>query len=96
MSPEQKELFRLALLRVLDLNRTRWGLGIVSIAHHIRQFSFTAANFGGDQAFHDAIADEIQYLTDKCLIEEALKSVSKDNRAWRITTDGIAYIDQRG
>lgn len=97
MNPEQKELFRLALLRVLDANRTRYGLGVVAIAHALRIFSFTAGDFGGDaRAFHDAIADELQYLGDKGMIEEALKAISKDNRAFRITEKGIGYVDERG
>jgi len=97
MTPEQKELFRLSILRVLDANRTRFGIGIVALGHHLNIFGFNIATFKGDvQAFHDAIADELQYLCDKGLAEEALKVVSKENRAWRITTDGIAYIDTRG
>lgn len=97
MTPEQKENFRLAILRVLDANRTRFGLGIVAIGHALRIFAFTAANFGGDmKAMYDAIADELQYLGDKGLIEEALKVISKDNRSWRITDKGIGYIDERG
>lgn len=96
MTPEQKENFRLAILRVLDANRTRYGLGITAIAHAIRAFAWSAANFGGDlKAFHDAIADALQYLGDKGFVEEALKMMSKDNRAWRITDKGIGYLDER-
>ncbi|HEY4414482.1 MAG TPA: hypothetical protein VGO57_02225 [Verrucomicrobiae bacterium] len=95
MNSQEKELFRLALLRVLDSNRTRYGLGVVAIAHALRLFSFTAANFSGDaKQFHDAIADEIQYLTDKGLIEEAMKAISPENRAWRIASEGIALVDK--
>lgn len=97
MTPQQKEDFRLAILRVLDANRTRYGLGIVAIAHAVRAFAFSAANFQGEvKAFHDAIADELQYLGDKGMTEEALKVISKDNRAWRITEGGIRYLDERG
>lgn len=97
MNAEQKELFRKAILRVLDANRTRYGLGIVAIAHALTIYSFTIANFSGDaKAFHDAIADAIQYLTDKGFVEEAMKGISKENRAWRITDAGIAFIDEQG
>lgn len=97
MDTEQKELFRLAILRTLDRNRTRYGLGQVAIAHAIRIDGFTAANFGGDAAaFSSAIADEVQYLSDKGLAEEALKVISRENRSWRITEKGIALIDAQG
>ena len=97
MNAEQTELFRIAILRVLDANRTRYGIGIVAMGHHLNLFGFNIAMFKGEvQAFHDAIADALQYLCDKGLVEEALKVVSKENRAWRIASAGIAYIDQRG
>ena len=97
MNPEQKEFFRLAILRVLDLNRTRYGLGTVALVHHLAQFDYSSRKFGGDmKAFESELMDALQYLTDKGLIEEALKVVSRENRAWRITTDGIAYIDSQG
>jgi hypothetical protein len=94
MNPESKELFRLALLRVLDANQTRYGLSLVAMGHHLTQFSFGVANFKGDAAaFHAAIEEEIQYLADKGLAEEALKVISRENRAWRITRAGVAFVD---
>jgi len=93
MESQAKELFRLAILRVLDTNRTRFGMGTVAIAHHLAAFSFTASNFASPKAYHDEIADALQYLEDKKLIEEALRVVSRENRSWRITTDGIAFLD---
>ena len=95
MNAEQKELFRKAILRVLDEQRTRYGLGIVALGFHVRKFGFSAANFESDKEFHDAFADALQYLDDKHLVEEALKSVSKENRAWRITGTGIAFVDEQ-
>lgn len=96
MNPEGKELLRLAILRVLDANRTRFGLGVVAIAHLLSEFSFTANNFGGHEQFHVAVGEAVEYLADKGLIEEALKVISKENRAWRISRDGIAFVDERG
>ena len=97
MTPERKENFRLAILRVMDANRTRFGLGIVALGHALRNWGFNAGDFGGEmKAMYEAIADELQYLGDKGLIEEALKVISKDNRAWRITEKGIGFIDERG
>ena len=95
MNPEQLELFRLAILRVMDANRTRFGLGLVATGFHLNQFGFTAANCGGPEKFVELLADEIDYLTGKQLVEEVLKTVSRDNRAWRITPLGIRFVDQR-
>jgi hypothetical protein len=94
MNSEQKELFRLAMLRVFDANRTRYGLGIVAIAHHLTPFGFGAKDFKGADEFYAAIEDELQYLCDKNFAEEALKNISAENRAWRITRDGIAFVDR--
>lgn len=97
MNAEQKELFRLAILRVLDANRTRFGLGASAIALHLVRFGFVTANFGSEEKFRAMLADEVQYLCDKDLAEEVLeKVVSRENRCWRITTAGIAFVDERG
>jgi hypothetical protein len=95
MNPEQSELFRLAILRVMDANRTRFGLGLPAIGFHLNQFGFNAANCGGAENFTGLLADEIDYLAGKQLVEEVLKTVSRENRAWRISPLGIRYVDQR-
>jgi hypothetical protein len=97
MNAEQKELLDLAILRVMDANRTRFGLGIKGLAAGMLIYSWTKANFAGDEeAFHSAIADRLQYLCDHGLAEEVLKGVNKGNRAWRISTAGIDHVDERG
>ncbi len=95
MNAEQKELLRLAILRVMDANRTRFGLGIVAIGYHLNQFGFSAGNCGGQEKYAELLADEIDYLTSKQLVEEVAKTVSRENRAWRLTSEGIAFLDQR-
>lgn len=86
MTSEQKELFRKAILQVLDLNRTRFGLPASAIRLHIGQYGFLSAQV-------EAIQEELDYLTAKNLAEEVVKVVSREVRAWRITTDGIAFLD---
>lgn len=95
MKPEEKELLRLAILQVMDSNRTRFGLGEVALAHQIMAFGFNAGRCGGPEVFKTEIAEAIEYLTNKQLVEEALKVVSRENRAWRITRAGIAFVDER-
>jgi hypothetical protein len=89
MTPEQQELFDLAILRVLDANRTRFGLGLTAVAHLLAPFGFPSPNA-------DTVSDRVDYLTGKNLVEEVLKTVNRANRAWRITTAGIDYVDQKG
>jgi len=86
MTPEQKELFRRAILLALDANNTRFGLGIPALRLALGGFGFP----GADGA---AIADEVDYLAGKGFVEEVLKKVSRENRAWRITTAGLAFLD---
>lgn len=85
MTTEQRELFRLAILRVLDANPTRFGLGRSAIAHNMAVFGFQSPTT-------DDLTAELQYLEDKKLITEALKSISPENRAWRITAEGRDFI----
>lgn len=93
MKEEQKELFRKALLQVLDANRTRFGLTVTAMGLHLGAFGFSVTNFPTIGEFHGAIEEELGYLEGKGFVEEALKVISKENRAWRITRAGIAFID---
>lgn len=89
MTAEQKELFRKAILQVLDLNRTRFGLPPSAVRLHLGQFGFPMATV-------DSIQEELDYLTSKNLAEEVVKVVSREVRAWRITSGGIAFLDAQG
>lgn len=87
MTEEQKELFRKAVLRVLDANRTRYGLGLSAVGHLLTQFGF-------GQAKSEELAEAVDYLERKGLVIEVMKSVNRSNRAWRIEEAGIAYLDE--
>lgn len=86
MNGEQRELFRLAVLRVFESNNTRFGLGVPAVRHALGVFGFAGAEEGD-------VRDEIEYLGSKGLVEEVLKKISRENRAWRITSEGIAFLD---
>ncbi len=88
MSAEQRELFRLALLRVLDANHTRFGLSAAALGHLVAQFGFPSPPT-------QAVIREIQYLEDKGLIAELFKGISPENRVWRITAEGRDYLGER-
>lgn len=85
MSPEQKELFRLAILRVLDANNTRFGLGRSAIAHSMVLFGFASPRT-------DDLDAALAYLEGKKLIYEVLKGISPENRAWKITAEGTDFV----
>lgn len=89
MTPAQQELFDLAILRVLDANRTRFGMPVEAIAHLLAQFGFPHPNL-------EVVLDRLDYLGRKEWVEEVLKVANKANRAWRITTGGINQVDERG
>lgn len=87
MTNEQRELFRQAILRVLDSNNTRFGLGVSAVQHSTVLFGFPSPKASD-------VSAELQYLADKNLIVECLKGISPENRAWRITAAGRDYLAQ--
>jgi hypothetical protein len=88
MNAETKEQFRKAILNVLSANHTRHGLPASAIAHHMAIYGFSSPKT-------DELKDELDYLErrDPALVEQALKLISKENKAWRITEAGEAYLD---
>lgn len=88
MSPELKEQFRMAILKVLDANNTRFGLTVPAVSHMLPMFGFSHPKA-------EEVADEMEYLSKKELITEVLKVVSRENRAWRITQEGSGFVDSR-
>ena len=87
MNPHQRELLRLALLRVLEANPTVYGLGLEALCHLASRFGFTSPE-------PSAVALEIQYLEDKGLVLPVNKVVSPENRAWRISAAGRDSLAQ--
>lgn len=89
MNADQIELFRKAILNVLSANPSRRGLPSSAIAHHMGMFGFPSPRT-------DDLLDALDYLErrDPPLIDQALKVISKENKAWRITPAGEAFLDQ--
>ena len=88
MNPEPRELFRLALLRLLDANPTRYGLGAAALAH-------LAATYGFAFPTAEQVCREAQYLADKGLLAPLDKTISPENRLWRITAAGRDFLAQQ-
>jgi hypothetical protein len=81
MNGEQREQLRLSLLRFLEDNPTRFGLGTVLLCQMARQE-------GRPALLWREVEQELLYLHDKGLVTEACKALSPEIRAWRITAAG--------
>jgi hypothetical protein len=88
MDPEQRELYRHEILRILDANQTRFGLSAGAIVTHAVVEGFSMNRETCDR--------ELTYLVDKELVAEVGKTLSPENRAWRITAAGRDYLASRG
>ena len=91
MTAEQTEIFHYAVLRVLDQNGTRFGLGTQALTTLIGQFGFTV---GCDQ-----VGRACEYMADE--ENGYVKLVNKGqfnpaNRAWQITAKGTNLLRERG
>ncbi len=85
MNPQRRELLRLALLRVLDANSTRYGLGLEALRH-------LSASFGFYMPEPELVEAEMCYFEDKGFAAQIAKPISPENRAWRITANGRDYL----
>jgi len=89
MNPEQRELFRTAILRVLEANPSRFGLTCRALAHLVAVYGFMSPD-------NAQIECETQYLADKGLVTDVAKEISPENKAWRITASWRDYLAKRG
>jgi len=89
MTAAQRELYRAALLRVLDANETQYGLSAMVLAVHVAVFGFRG--LGAELA-----TTELRYLQDKGLVNRPSKAISPENQTWRITAAGRDWLAQNG
>jgi len=89
MNPTQRELYRTALLRVLEANETQWGLSAPVLAVHVALFGFRG--LGAELA-----STELRYLQDKGFVSAPTKAISPENQTWRITAAGRDWLAQNG
>ena len=85
MTNDQRELFRTALLRILDANHTRFGLTVQALCHLMPVFGFFKSK-------PDEAERELEYLKDKGHVALVPKPISPENRAWRITAEGRDFL----
>jgi hypothetical protein len=91
MTPAQREMFRLAILRVLETNGTsRYGLTAENISHFLPQFGFRATVAQVDH--------ELNYLSGEplCHVDLVNKGgFSPEVRPWKITTRGMNFLAEQ-
>ena len=79
MNSEDREQIRLTIIRRLD--ERRWGVPTSSIVQMIRWEGFSTVT-------KEDVEIEIHYLVEKGLVSEVLKSLSPENKEYRITAEG--------
>ena len=89
MTPAHRELYRTALLRVLEANETQWGLSAPVLAVHAAVFGFRG--LGAELA-----SSELRYLQDKGFVSVPSKAISPENQTWRITAAGRDWLAANG
>lgn len=89
MLPAQQESFDLAILRIMDRNRSRLGFTVNAIRYQMHEFGFGTPE-------EDIMLERLDYLVSKKLAEEVSKEVHRSNRTWRITEAGIDLVDRKG
>jgi hypothetical protein len=85
-----KEIFHGALLKIMDTNRTRFGLQAATLALLLRGEAIVVSK--------EEVVQALDYLGSRTppLIEETRPEINRENRAWKITEEGIRYVDQHG
>jgi hypothetical protein len=85
-----KEILHAALLKIMDTNRTRFGLQAGTLVLQLRGEAILAAK--------DEVIQALDYLGSRTppLVEETRPEIDRELRAWKITADGIRYVDQHG
>jgi hypothetical protein len=83
-----KEILHASLLKIMDANRTRFGLQAVTLVLQLRGLAIIASK--------DEVIQALDYLGSRTppLIEETRPEIDRENRAWKITEAGIRYADE--
>jgi hypothetical protein len=88
MTPQRREQLQLSILTVLDANHSRYGLPLDAVTLHVSGYGFA-------QIMRDQVETELDYLTDKGLVECVGKTLEPANRAWRRTAEGRDFLSGR-
>lgn len=89
MTPEDRELLRISLLRLLGRRPWQYGLPTAVLHAHARLE-------GMPHVSRDQVEAELLYLTDKGLVDIVDKRISPELRSWRITANGRDWLATQG
>ncbi len=81
MNAATRELFRLALLRILAANDSRYGLAAATLVHFLPSEGFSSPHISDIQT-------ELEYFEAKGFAHNPPKAMSAENQTWRITDAG--------
>lgn len=87
LSSTDREQLRLSLLRFLEANNSRFGLPSEFLLQRARAEGRSLLTL-------DQVEAELDYLAQKGLVDEVLKSISPERRAWRISAAGRDHYAQ--
>ena len=88
MTPEHREQFRLALIRILA------AAGSVGMKRASLKISIDIAGF--DHTSDADLDNELDYLAGKSLAERMDKTISPEVARWKITATGRDYAAEQG
>lgn len=88
MTPQSRELFRISLLQQL-VGVADAGLPLPSLVTGARLDGHAAAN-------EELTRGELVYLQDKGLVALMVRTVSPENKRWRITAAGRDFLAEEG
>ena len=87
MNSIPKELFNQAVLGVVAANgRTRFGMSIPAVRTFVGAFGFI-------EPPESDVTAALEYLAQKGLVEEVVKRLNPGNRHWKITAEGLDFVD---
>jgi len=89
MTPQEREALRLTLLRVLNSNKTQFGMAktlLLAVAKPQGFSGLTGAQVG----------EELDYLEQKGLAMRVPKQISPELTAWRLSAAGRDYLAEHG
>jgi hypothetical protein len=84
MTNQQREQIRLGLLRYCDA-ADEYGLAAALLLQFLR-------NEGFRRATAESLDAELRYLAEKGLLAAVRKTISPENRSWRITAAGRDFL----
>ncbi len=91
-TPEETERLHKSVLRVLDVNATRFGLGAAALSVLLEPFGFADTQREEIERVMDYLGDAENRMVD-CVGKGAMNPAL---RTWKITARGTNYLRERG